>query len=203
MILPCEQQVNTLITINISTRVFTAFFCICHSLWQMPWFTAVVLACVAWLMPLLAIYSCSHFPLLNTCRRASVVTDVEETNKQCTIMQKWKKGIPFPGWDKSFCQKRTKTTCVATHRSWCFYHWLCTPLTFFQICLLTRKREYSCSYSACWHLIWNIGLIRIWTIIGVCCVWGKVFDLSLRPFVFRSFRFFNSQKEVNDCNPAR
>lgn len=58
--------------LNIPSGVFTAFFSIC-CIWQLlHCFTAVVLACVASLMPLPAISSCSHLPLLSMWRKARV-----------------------------------------------------------------------------------------------------------------------------------
>lgn len=58
--------------LNIPSGFFTVFSSIC-CIWQLlRCFTAVVLVCVASLMPLPAISSCSHLPLLSMWRKARV-----------------------------------------------------------------------------------------------------------------------------------
>lgn len=44
----------------------------------------------------------------------------------------------------------------------------------FRICWSTTKREYSCSWWVCKHLIWKTVLIRMWALIGARCADKRV-----------------------------
>lgn len=103
------------------------------------------------------IRSCCH---TLWCRKPQNIARQRESERE-------RKNVRFLRWDGSLWRERTKTTWLATDVMVLLAVAYISGL--FRICLmtLTCKQSYSHSCCACKHLIWNVVLIRIWTLI--CC----------------------------------
>lgn len=133
---------------------------------------SVSVACVASLLPPLAISLRSRRPLLSMWRRSSVAIKLRCGRAKNNVRQHKRVFISldgmatFAGMGPEHCNYLPTSLPLGVHVS-----------GLFRICWLSYKGEYFQSCCACKHLLWNIVFIRILTVVSFICILAEFFFL--------------------------